>query len=74
MKKFSLLLGLVAVSMFVIGCGEPQTTGSGSNNTQEEDPHAGHNHDGGGHDGHDHAAHDHSPKHGGHDQVTAVLR
>jgi len=37
MKKFSLLLGLVAVSMFVIGCGEPQTTGSGSNNTQEEE-------------------------------------
>ena len=58
MKKFSLLLGLVAVSMFAIGCDQPQTTGSGSNNTQEEDPHAGHNHD--------EAAHDHSPKHGGH--------
>lgn len=66
MKTFSLLLGLIAVSIFAIGCDQSQTTDSGSVNTQKEDPHAGHNHGDDGHDGHDHAAHDHSPKHGGH--------
>ena len=65
MKKYSLVLALFAVSIFSIGCDQPQTTGSGSTGTQQEDPHAGHDHDEGDHAGHDHAAHDHSPKHGG---------
>jgi len=64
MKKFSILLGLVAVSLFAIGCDQPTTDKTGTPDTNKEvDPHAGHDH---GDDGHDEAAHDHSPKHGGH--------
>ncbi len=57
MKTFSLLLSLVAVSLFAVGCGKPPTNNTDKPDTtdtqKEEDPHAGHNHD-------------HSPKHGGH--------
>ena len=64
MKTFSLLLGLVAVSFFAIGCDQPTTNNTGTTDShQEDDPHAGHDH---GDDGHDESAHDHSPKHGGH--------
>ena len=64
MKLFSLLLGLVAVSLFAIGCDQTTTDKTGTTDTQtEDDPHAGHNHDD---DVHDESAHDHSPKHGGH--------
>ena len=62
---FPLWLGLIAVSIFAIGCDQPSANNNGPTNTQNEDPHAGHDHDAG-HDDHDHAAHDHSPKHGGH--------
>ena len=67
MKKFSLFLGLVATSLFAIGCDQPTTGKTGTADTHNEnDPHAGHNHGDDGHEGHDHSAHDHSPKHGGH--------
>ena len=56
MKTFSLLLSLVAVSLFAVGCGKPPTNNTDKPDTtdtqKEEDPHAGHNHD-------------QSPKHGG---------
>ena len=64
MRKLSLLLGLIAVSIFAIGCDQPTTNSSGTTDThKEDDPQAGHNQ---GDDGHDESAHDHSPKHGGH--------
>ena len=64
MKKFSLLLSLVAASLFAIGCDQTTTDKTGNVDTNNEvDPHAGHDH---GDDGHDESAHDHSPKHGGH--------
>ena len=50
--------------MFALGCDLPETGGSNSTDTHQDDTQAGHDHDS--HDGHDHAAHDQSPKHGGH--------
>ena len=57
MKKHSILLGIVAVSLFAIGCGQTTTSKTNESDPQKkDDPHA----------GHDHAADDHTPKHGGH--------
>jgi hypothetical protein len=67
MKKFSLILGVLAWSMFSIGCDSPTTGGSSpTKSNQAADAHAGHDHGADGHEDHDHAAHDHSAKHGGH--------
>ena len=60
-SSIAITLALLAISMFAIGCTNPDANKNGSADVHSEsDGHDDHDHD------HDHAAHDHTPKHGGH--------
>ena len=57
MKIFSLAIAFLSLTVFMTGCGDSETNGTGSKDVTAQDD--GHDHD------HDHD-HDHKPKHGGH--------
>lgn len=61
MKNFTLLLTMVAIAMFSIGCDNPSTTSTTGTTDAGTDSHAGHDHS-----GHDHAGHSDTGEHGGH--------